>query len=370
MGKIYHVNLTAEERESLLQLIRQSKPSARRVNRARILLLADEGKPDGDIQAALHTSRSTVVRTRQRLVEGNLEYALTEQPRCGAPRKLDRSQEAELVALACSPPPSGHARWTLQLLADRLMEREVVDEISAETVRLRLKQNEVQPWRKKQWILPQAGAEFVYRMEDVLDLYAQPYDPVRPVVCFDESPFQLIGEVLEPLLAQPGQPARYDYHYRRNGTRNLFMFFHPLGGWRHVKITARRTLQDYAQCMKEWVDVHFPEAEVVRVVQDNLNTHTPWALYEVFEPTEAQRILNRLEFHYTPKHASWLDMAENELSVLHTKCLDRRIGEEATLRQEVAAWEEERNAAKVTVNWRFTTALARVKLRRLYPSHN
>jgi len=226
----------------------------------------------------------------------------------------------------------------------------------------------VKPWLKKQWILPSVSAEFVFRMEDVLDLYAEPYDPARPVVCFDESPKQLIGEVLQPIPMQPGQPACYDYHYKRNGTRNLFIFFQPLQGWRHVKITERRTTQDYAQCMKDLVDLHFPDAEVIRVVQDNLNTHTPWALYEVFAPEEAKRILDRLEFHYTPKHASWLNMAEIEIGVLNTQCLDRRIGDETTLRQEVAAWEEDRNAAKATVDWRFTTTNARVKLERLYPS--
>jgi hypothetical protein len=205
-------------------------------------------------------------------------------------------------------------------------------------------------------------------MEDVLDLYAEPYDPVRPVVCFDESPFQLIGEVREPLPVQPGQPARYDYHYKRKGTRNLFIFFQPLGGWRHVKITEHRTTQDYAQCMKDLVDIHFPDAEVIRVVQDNLNTHTPWALYKTFAPEEAKRILDRLEFHYTPKHASWLNMAEIEISVLNQQCLDRRIGDETILREEVAAWEEARNAAKATVDWRFKTTNAREKLKRLYPS--
>lgn len=368
MAKIYHVDLTAEERESLLQLIRCGQPAARRINRTHILLLADEGYTDEEIRDAVHTSIPTIERTRKRLVLGNLEYALNEQPRCGAPRKLNDRQDATLVALVGSPPPAGRARWTLQLLADQLVQRQEVDAISAETVRLRLQKQDLQPWRKRRWLLPKPGAEFVYHMEDVLDLYAQPYDPRHPVVCFDESPYQLIGEVQEPLPARPGQPVRYDCHYRRNGTRNLFMFFQPLGGWRHVKITQRRTLPDYAQCLKEWVDSHFPQAETIRLVQDNLNTHTPWSLYQVFEPAEARRLLPRLEFHYTPKHASWLNMAENELSVLHSQCLDRRIGDEATLQREVAAWEKTRNAAKATVEWHFTTALARVKLRRLYPS--
>ncbi len=204
-------------------------------------------------------------------------------------------------------------------------------------------------------------------MEDVLDLYAEPYDPKRPQVCFDEVSFQLIIEKRLPLPIRPGQPERFDYEYKRNGTRNLFMFSQPLGGWRHVKVTERRTKIDYAHCMKDLVDVFFPDVDVIRVVQDNLNTHTPAALYEAFEPSEAKRILNRLEFHYTPKHGSWLDMAEIEIGILSRQCLDRRIPDEDTLRREIAAWEAPRNAQRATVKWRFTSSNARVKLDRLYP---
>ena len=204
-------------------------------------------------------------------------------------------------------------------------------------------------------------------MEDVLDLYAEPYDPKRPQVCFDEAGFQLIIEKRLPLPIRPGQPERFDYEYKRNGTRNLFMFSQPLGGWRHVKVTERRTKIDYAHCMKDLVDVFFPDVDVIRVVQDNLNTHTPAALYEAFEPSEAKRILNRLEFHYTPKHGSWLDMAEIEIGILSRQCLDRRIPDEDPLRREIAAWEASRNEQRATIEWRFTSSDARVKLNRLYP---
>jgi hypothetical protein len=205
-------------------------------------------------------------------------------------------------------------------------------------------------------------------MEDVLDLYTLPYDPRYPQVCFDETSKQLIGESRLPLPAQPGQPERYDYEYVRNGVANIFMFCAPLHNWRHVKVTEHRTKQDWAQCMRELVDVYFPDAIQVRLVEDNLNTHDPSALYEVFEPAEAKRILDRLEFHYTPKHGSWLNMAEIELSVLSGQCLDQRIPDLPCLAHEVAAWEADRNTAKATVNWRFTTADARIKLKRLYPS--
>lgn len=217
-------------------------------------------------------------------------------------------------------------------------------------------------------MIPSVGAEFVWRMEDVLDVYALPYDPKRPVVCFDESPVQLIAETRKPLPPKPGQPERFDYEYKRNGTRNLFFFFQPLAGWRHVLIREHRTKVDYAYAMRYLVDELFPEADVVVVVQDNLNTHTPAALYEAFEPAEAKRILNRLEFHYTPKHGSWLNMVEIELGILSEQCLNARIPDEETLRCKVKAWERARNERRATVNWRFSTSDARVKLSRLYPN--
>jgi transposase len=220
----------------------------------------------------------------------------------------------------------------------------------------------------KEWCIPpKANAAFVAQMEDVLDVYVRPLDPKRPQVCFDESSKQHLKEVRTPLPGEPGQPARYDTEYERNGVSNLFMFFSPLLNWRHVKVTNHRKACDWAECMRELVDVQFPEAERITVVLDNLNTHTPAALYAAFEPAEAKRIWDKLEFHYTPKHGSWLNMAEIELSVLSRQCLDRRIPDQATLRREVAAWEAERNAMQATVEWRFTTAGARIKLKHLYP---
>lgn len=211
-------------------------------------------------------------------------------------------------------------------------------------------------------------------MEEVLELYAQAVDEKRPLVCFDERLCQLIADT-QPVLPmkpkqgeKPGQPSRYDYEYERQGSCNLFAFFAPYLGWRHMKVTARRTKIDFAWCMKELVDIYFPEAEVIKLVMDNLNTHTPAALYEVFEPAEARRIIKKLEIHYTPKHGSWLNMVEGELSILVRQCLKRRIPDRETLQQEVSAWETERNEKKVKVKWRFGTEDARIKLKRLYPS--
>jgi len=221
----------------------------------------------------------------------------------------------------------------------------------------------------KEWkIPPRANAPFVAAMEDVLDVYARPYDPRRPLVCFDETNKEQHREVVEPLPVAPGQPARSESTYERNGVSNLFMFFAPLEQWRHVKVTDRRASVDWATCMRDLVDVHFPHAERIVVVQDNLSTHTPAALYAAFAPAEAKRIWDRLEFHYTPKHGSWLNMAEIELSVLSRQCLNRRIADQDALRHETAAWTARRNNAKATIDWRFTTADARVKLNKLYPT--
>jgi hypothetical protein len=205
-------------------------------------------------------------------------------------------------------------------------------------------------------------------MEDVLEVYQRPSDPKRPQVCFDEGTKQQVKETRLPLPTQPGSPAKYDYEYERNGTSNLFMFFAPLTAWRHVKVTDQRTKVDWAHCMRELVDVHFPAAERIVLVMDNLNTHKLASLYEAFSPQEARRILEKLEIHYTPKHGSWLNMAEIELSVLSRQCLNRRIPDQAALQAQVAAWELQRNAAASTVKWRFTTADARIKLHRLYPT--
>jgi DDE superfamily endonuclease len=205
-------------------------------------------------------------------------------------------------------------------------------------------------------------------MEDVLDLYAEPEDPQRPRVCFDESPYQIISEVAVVVPTKPGRVERHDYEYRREGTCNLFMFARPHTGWRHVKVTERRTAVDFAYCMRDLVDVHFPDALLIRVVMDQLNTHDLSVLYEVFPPEEARRIARKIEIHYTPKHGSWLDMAEIEFAVLTQQCLDRRFANQEQVMAEIAVWEDERNALAIPTHWQFAAADARQKLKRLYPS--
>jgi hypothetical protein len=204
-------------------------------------------------------------------------------------------------------------------------------------------------------------------MEDVIQTYMLPYDASRPVVCFDEASRQLFGEVREPLPVGPGRHARVDYEYERKGTCNLFMMCEPLRGWRHVRVTDRRTRRDYAECIKELADVHYPEARKILLVQDNLNTHSGGSLYERFPPQEARRLLDRIEWHYTPKHGSWLNMAETEIGIVSGQCLDRRLDCQTKLAGEVVAWERSRNARQVRIHWSFTLAVARQKLRKLYP---
>jgi hypothetical protein len=215
-------------------------------------------------------------------VAGNLELALSEETRAGAPRKLSGKEAALLIATACSRPPKGRKRWTLKLLAGAMVSLTEHEGLSYETVRRRLAEDDLKPWRRDMWCIPQVDGTYVARMEDVLDLYAEEADPKHPVVCFDESPTQLIGEVREPIPAEPGQPERYDCEYRRNGTANLFVFLDAHRSWRHVKVTEHRTARDFALCMRDLADIHYPNAELIRVVMDNLSTHNPGALYETF----------------------------------------------------------------------------------------
>ena len=233
------------------------------------------------------------------------------------------------------------------------------------------KKNELCPWRKQQGCIPAEASEaFVTNMEDVLDLYARPEDPRRPVVCVDETSKQHLQEMRPPLPVMPGKPYRYDPEYKRNGVSNLFMIFAPLLGFRHVEVTDQRRSIDFAHVCQDIVDVHFPDAEKILIVCDNLNTHKPGSLYKAFDAQEAERIAEKLEFHYTPKHGSWLNIAEIEFSVLRRQCLSRRIPDQETLKREVQAWQNRRNQQCSTVHWRFTTQDARIKLKKLYPSSN
>lgn len=367
MNVKYRVTLTTSERVQLVAFVLGGKGAFRRLKRAQILLAADKGATDEEIARNVAVGTSTVYRTKQRFVEEGLERALSELPRAGAERKLCVADESLLVAVACSKPPQGRSRWTLQLLADEMVRLTVHESVSDETIRRRLGELQIKPWQEKMWCIPRVDAEFVARMEDVLALYAEAPDERRPVVCFDETPRQLIGEERVPVRAEPGKPRRYDYEYVRNGTANVFMFVDVNRPWRHAKVTDQRTSADFAECMRDLVDEHYPDAERIRVVLDNLSAHSAAALYQRFAPAEARRILSRLEFHFTPKHASWLNMVEIEIGVMVRQCLGRRIADKPTMIAEISSWERRRNREQARIEWMFTVERAREKLGTAYP---
>jgi transposase len=257
----YRVELSEAERLELEALLSGGKHAARKLKRAQILLAADAGASDETIASAVRVGGSTVYRTKRRFVEGNLELALSEEPRPGAARKLSGKETALLVATACSDPPRGRKRWTLDLLADAMVELTEHDSLSRETVRRRLAEDELKPWRKDMWCIAQVDGAYVARMEDVLDLYAEDDDPKRPVICFDESPTRLIGETRVPIPPAPGQPERDDCEYKRNGTANLFVFLDTHKSWRHVKVTDHRAACDFAHCTRDLADTHYPDAD-------------------------------------------------------------------------------------------------------------
>ena len=362
----YHVKLPDKERQQLLALTRKGIHKTRRITRARILLLANEERPYKNIANYLHCSEPTVTNICRRYCTQGMEAAIGEKPRSGAPRKLDGRFEAKVTAVACSTPPEGYSRWTLRLLADQLVELGFTQSISHTQVGHILEINDLKPWQHKQWCIGNITSEFLWRMEKILDLYEQPYNPQRPLVCFDERPCQLIDDVLTPLAMEPGKPKREDTQYKRKGVCSLLIAFEPLTGQRFVQIRKQRTKQDYAYFMKELADMHYPKVEQIALVQDNLNTHSPGSFYATFPGAEAFALTERFQMHYTPKHASWLNMVEIELSVLARQCLKRRIGDMQTLEREVLALVKKRNAQKATVQWRFTKNDARDKFERFY----
>ncbi|MCF2938350.1 IS630 family transposase [Paenibacillus alkaliterrae] len=371
----YPVRLSIEEQTSLQAVISKGKSSARAIRRAHILLAADENRPGGtlkeqEIAERMQVHVNTVHTTRKAYVKQGWEAAIGRKQRVTPPvaPKVTGEVEAKIIALSCSTPPTGRSRWTLDLLADRAVELKYIDSISHESVRQVLKKNELKPHLRKCWCIPpEQNAAFVAAMEDVLDVYQQPYDPDCPVICMDEKPYQLLDEARQPIPMKPAKPLREDSEYVRNGTCSIFIFTEPLAGWRHVAVSERRTRIDWAEQVRELLEVHYPQAPKIKLVMDNLNTHSIASLYQAFEPETARRLAKRLEIHYTPKHGSWLNIAEIELSVMTSQCLGRRIPSLAELADELSAWEHSRNQSQKGVDWQFTTNEARIKLKRLYP---
>jgi len=367
MNLRYVIELTPDEHRTLTSMTAKGRSGARRLKRAQILLLSHEGYLDKVIAELMKVSTSTIYRTKRAFVEDSLEDALNEKGRSGRPRKLGGKEEALLIATACSKPPLGRSRWTLHLLADRLVTATEHESISTETIRRRLKENALKPWQKKMWCIPKVDHHFVARMEHVLEVYSRPADLNEPVVNFDEAMKQLVSEKRAPIPCSPGQPRKYDYEYRREGVKNIFLFLDRHRGWRHAKVTDSKTSVDFAHCMRDLVDEHYPSARRVHVVLDNLATHTEASLYLAFPPEEARRILQRIQFHYTPPHASWLNMVEIEIGVMNRQCLDRRIEDSETLVRELIAWETDRNEKRATVKWMFDIPTARKRMAASYP---
>lgn len=364
----YRVELDESERQQLEALVAGGRRGVRTIKRAQILLAAAAGSADEVIAATVQVGTSTVYRTKRRFVEDSLERALAEEPRPGGKRTLAATEEALLVATACSTPPEGRATWTLALLADAMVALTSHAQISRQTIGRRLQENDLKPWQRKMWCVPRIDAHFVARMEDVLELYTTVPPAGTAVVCIDETPRQLVAEVRPPAGPRPGRSARRDYEYRRNGTANVFVAVDAHRPWRMTKVTERRTAHDFAEWVRDLVDDHYATCDRIQVVLDNLSTHTAAALYETFPPCEARRLLRRVEFHYVPKHASWLNMVEIEIGVLIAQCLDRRIPERTILASEVAAWTRRRNDAGAAVTWMFGIEQARTKLGRSYPT--
>lgn len=369
------IELTPEQRELLSEVVTSGSAAARKIQHAQVLLKIDSGKDgpswsDEQIREAFGVSPSTIWRIRKRFLEHGVENAINrrQQPERPEKRKITGEQEAQLIALACTEAPTGYSRWTVRLLTKKLIELEIVEEVGRETIRLVLRENELKPWLKKRFCIPpEANEEFVYNMEDVLEVYHRPYDPRFPQICMDEGSKQLLGEVREPIPMKRGKPKREDNEYKREGVFNIFGACEPLTGKYFFSITSTRTKEDWAYFMRDLIDVKYKDAEKLIVVMDNLNTHGPGSFYKVFPPEEARRLAQKLEIHYTPTHGSWLNIAEIALSILVRQCLSARIPSVEKVKEKVMAWQEERNQSHMTINWRFTTKDARVKLKRLYP---
>jgi len=367
MNKNYLIDLSVDERMHLMEITSKGKASARKIKRANILLLADQKQHKVEqIISLLGVSSSTIYRTKYNFVHDGVEGALEEGSRSGQPKKLNANKEALLVSLACSKPPEGCCKWTLELLTDKFVYLTEGEVVSIETVRRRLKDNELKPWQKRMWCLSDMNAEYVAQMESVLDIYAEPANEKQPVINFDEAMKQLVSETKAVVPMKSGQTEKQDYEYKREGMANIYLFFDRHKGWRKAKVTASKKAVDFAHCMKDLVDIHYPEADKIRVVMDNYSTHKAASLYKAFAAPEARRLLKKLEFNYTPKHASWLNMVEIEIGNMNQQCLDRRIGDRNLLISELAAWEKRRNKKQATINWMFNVDVARTKLNRAY----
>jgi transposase len=372
----YTINLSISEAKRLKSIISKGVCSARTIKRAQILLSANDSTPcncSGAELAKLYgVSPNTINNVKRAYLKNGID-CIYRKKRTAPPveRKITGEVEAHLIALACHTPPEGYCKWTLRLLSERMVQMNYIDEISHTTVGTVLKKNSLKPHLVEEWCIPkEQSADFVACMEDVLEVYSRPYDKRFPVVCMDEKPLQLLGEARKGWRKSNGTLIQ-DSEYVRNGTCSIFLFTEPLAGYRHATALEHRTKVDWAKQMKWLADTVYPNAEKIIMVCDNLNTHNKSSFYEAFQPAEALRLAKRFEFHYTPKHGSWLDIAEIELSSLSKQCLGkRRIDNLQDLNSELEKWHTDRNQKQKGVDWQFTSEDARVKLKHLYPLLN
>ena len=377
-AKVFTVGLSAADREFLVKLTTSGTHPARMIMRARVLLELDENAgPVADravIADRVGTSENTVRAVAKRFAEtdGDVLATIGRKPRQTPPVApiVTGEVEARLIALACSTPPEGYHPLVAAAAGASCRAGRGSARSGPLHHRSGVKKTKLRPHLKKCWTIPpHANAEFAARMEDVLAVYARPYDPRRPVVCMDEKPYQLLGQVRDPIPAEPGHDRKEDSEYVRHGTCSIFVWVEPLRGWRRVDAQPHRTKIDWARQVQHLLTHDYPDAETVVLVMDNLNTHGIGSLYEAFDPATAFALAQRLEIHHTPRHGSWLNIAEIELSALTRQCLDRRITDIDTLNTELAAWQHATNTDQRQVDWQFTTADARIKLRHLYPNN-
>lgn len=372
----YSVRLNQGQRKQLEQMIKSGVAPARKIMHAQILLKVDQGEQGlhwsiKQVQGALAVSDTLIRKVKKRFVEEGLEAALNrkKQPDRPEKRKINGRQEAQMIATVCTQQPEGQERWTIRALTTRIIELEIVEEVGRETVRTILHKNKLKPWLQKEWCIgPVGDGDYVYHMEDVLDIHERPYDPKKPTIGIDEGSFQLVGDKQAPLAMKAGGIKKIDYEYERNGFCNVFLMIEPLTGKMVTEVTERRTKSDFAHFIKKICDEVYPDAEKLVVVLDNLNTHTPGSFYQTFCKQEAKRLTEKLEIHYTPKHGSWLNIAEIGLSVLSRQALSERTKEITSVQEKVAAWQAKREKNPLRVNWQFTTHDARIKLKYLYPN--
>ena len=372
----YTIDLPASDRKKLKSIISKGVCPARTITRARILLNLDSSAEHryktADLAKLFSISQTTISNLKKVYYEKGID-CIYRKKRSSPPveSKITGEVEAHLIALACHNPPAGYCRWSLRLLSERMVQMEYIDSISHTTIGKILKKNALKPHLVEEWCIPkEQSADFVACMEDVLEVYSRPYDERYPVVCMDEKPLQLLGEARKGRRKSNGAWIQ-DCEYVRNGTCSIFLFTEPLAGYRHATALEHRTKKDWANQMKWLADEVYPHAEKIIMVCDNLNTHNKSSFYEAFAPAEALRLAKRFEFHYTPKHGSWLDIAEIELSSLSKQCLGkRRIDNLQDLNSELEKWHSDRNQKQKGVDWQFTSEEARIKLKQLYPLLN